>query len=182
MAPYMAWRAVEAALGGVAVVLMAPVVFAQASNPRYLVVGGLTVGFAVAMTALHAFLFVTGAALRYDSPVTELRRDLDRLALAEVCAVKWALLGGILTWLPIALLLLEAFTVVGALGRVPLPWLAANLGFGLLAIAVGHRWSRRALERRDLTPRALRIVDAMTGRSLRAAKAHLAELAAFERP
>jgi hypothetical protein len=181
MLPYLVWRIVEVATGGVAVGLMAPVVFAHASSPRYLVVGGLAVGFAVAMTALHAYLLVAGSALGYDRPVTELRRDLDRLVLAEVRALKWALLGGILTWLPIALLLLEAFSGLAALGRVPLPWLMANLAFGVVAIVLGHRWSQRVLERRDLPPTTRRIVDALAGRSLRAARAHIAELAAFER-
>jgi DNA-directed RNA polymerase specialized sigma24 family protein len=42
-------------------------------------------------------------------------------------------------------------------------------------------WSRRYVERPGLGPRARRILDAVSGRSLRSATVHLAELASFVR-
>lgn len=180
--PHLGWRALEVLLGLAAVALTAPVVLAHRADGRYLVVGGLTVACWIAVTALGGYLLCAGAALRYDQPLTALRRRLDQLALAEYHALKWALLGGVLTWLPLALLVLEALTGAPALARAPAPWLWANLGFGVVVLVAGHAWSRRVVETSDMSPRARRIVDALAGRSLRAARAHAAELAAFERP
>ncbi len=60
-------------------------------------------------------------------------------------------------------------------------WLGANLAFGILVLALGQALSRRYVERADLSPPARRVVDAVSGRALRLAAGHLAELASFER-
>lgn len=71
--------------------------------------------------------------------------------------------------------------VAAGLGRVDLAWLVANLGFGLGVLVAGRALSRRYVERPDLAPWARRLVDAGSGRGLRVAARHLAELARFER-
>jgi hypothetical protein len=175
LAPYLAWRALEVVLGVAALLVLMPLLAAHAAEPRYLVVGGALAAFTAGITALCARLLVRALRLDHSGPVTAIQREVERLQLAEVRALEWALLGGVVLWLPAALLLFEALTGVDALARVDLAWLAANLVFGLLVLALGQAWARKHVERPG------RLVDALSGRSLQAAKRHLAELASFER-
>lgn len=179
--PYLLWRVLELALGVAALSVVLPVVAAHRAEPRYLVVGGALAAFAAGITALCAYLLVNGLQLAFDGPVTAIQRDVERLKLAEYHAFKWALLGGVLLWLPALLVPFEALTGVDALARVDLPYLVGNLVVGLVVLALGQAWSRKYVERSDLSPFARRVVDSLTGWSLRRATGHLAELARFER-
>lgn len=179
LAPYVLVRALEVAAGIAALLAIVPVLAAHAGEPRYLVVAGALAVFTVWMTALCAFALVHALRLDHGAPVTTLQRGLEHLALAEYRAFKWALLGGVLLWLPALLVLLEALTGVAALARVELRWLAANLALGIAVLALGLLLSRRYVERP--APWSRRVMDALSGRPLRAARKHLAELARFER-
>jgi len=181
LAPYVLRRAVEVALGVAALLVVMPILAAHLSEPRYVVAGGALAVFAAGITALSAYLLVNGLGLDHGEAVTALQRDVERIKLAEYRALKWTLLGGVVTWLPAVLILFEALTGVDALARVDLAWLAANLVFGVAVLALGQVLSRKYVERTDLTPFARRLVDAASGRSLRAVTEHLAELASFER-
>ena len=181
LAPYVLRRAVEVALGVGAMLVVVPILVAHRAEPRYVVAAGALAVFAAGITALSAYLLVNGLRLDYGGAVTAIQRDVQRIRLAEYRAFKWTLLGGVVIWLPAALILFEALTGVDALARVDLAWFAANLVFGLAILALGQALSRKYVERKDLTPFARRLVDAVSGRSLRAVTAHLAELARFER-
>jgi hypothetical protein len=181
LVPYAAWRALEVGLGVAVLVAVVSVLAAHLGEPRYVVVAGGLAAFVVAITALSAQVLVHSLQLDYGGPVTAIQRALERVRRAEYRATKWALLGGIAAWLPAGLVLFEALTGVDALARVDLAWLVANLGFGVVVLALGQALSQRYVERTDLSPRARRVVDALSGRALRAATRHLAELARFER-
>jgi hypothetical protein len=181
LAPYVLWRGLEVVLGVAALCAVLPVLGAHVAEPRYLTAGGALAAYAAWITALCAYLLFSGLRLDYDGPVTAIQRDLERLKRAEVRAFKWAVLGGVVIWLPALLILFEALTGVEALARAELPWLASNLVFGLLVLALGQALSRRYVERTDLKPWARRLVEAASGRALRRAAENLAELARFER-
>ncbi len=181
LAPYVLWRALEVALGIAALLVVMPVLAAHVGEPRYLVAAGALAVFTVGITALSAYLLVNGLQLDYDGPVTVIQRDVERIKLVEYRALKWAVLGGVVIWLPAALVLFEALTGVHALARVDLIWLVANLIFGLVVLAVGQVVSRKHVERPDLAPWARRLVDAVSNRALRSGARHLAELSRFER-
>jgi hypothetical protein len=179
LAPHVILRALEVVVGVAALLAIGPVLAAHLGEPRYLVVGGALAALTVWITALCAYQLVHVLQLDHGAPVTALQRDVERLVLAEYRAFKWALLGGVLLWLPALLVLFEALTGVDALARVELRWLAANLFVGLVVLLVGQLLSRRYVERP--APWSRRVVDALSGRPLRAAQKHLAELARFER-
>lgn len=179
--PYVLWRALEVALGIAALLVVVPILAAHLAESRYVVAAGALAVFTIGITALCAALLVKGLALDYSGPVTSIQRDVERIKLMEYRAFKWALLGGVVIWLPATLVLFEAATGVDALARAHLPWLAANLALGLVVLAVGQMLSRKYVERSDLKPWAHRLVDALSGRGLRAAARHLAELSSFER-
>jgi len=181
LAPYVLWRALEVALGIAALVVVMPVLAAHVAEPRYAVVAGALAVFAAGITALCVYLLVKSLKLDYGGPVTAIQRDVERIRLVEYRALKWAVLGGVVAWLPAALVVFEALSGVDALARIDLAWLIANLLFGLAVLGLGHVLSRRYVERSDLGPRARRLVEALSGRALRSAAGHLAELARFER-
>lgn len=181
MAPYLLWRALEVAICIAVLVAVVAVLGAHIAEPRYFVVAGTVAVFSFVITALNGYLLVSGLRLDYEGPVTAIRRDVERIKLAEYRAFKWALLGGVMLWLPVLLVLFEALTSVAALARVNLAYLVANLVFGLAVLALGQMLSRRYVERPDIGPRTRRLVEAISGRALRTAAGNLADLARFER-
>jgi hypothetical protein len=180
LAPYIAGRAAETALGAGLLLVAGSVLGDHATEPRYAVAAGAVMVFAAAVTALSAYLLAASVTMDYGRPVMAIQGDIERFRIVEYRAITWAVLGGVVVWLPAALVLFEALTGAPALARVPLGWLAANLAFGLVVLGVGLALSRRYVERPDLGPVARRVMDAVSGRGLRRASGHLAELAAFQ--
>jgi hypothetical protein len=181
LTPYLAFRALEVALGAVVLFAVVAVLARHGAEPRYLLIGGPLAVFVGAATAMSGALLARAASVDYGERVTALQRVVAQLRVAEYRALKWALLGGVVFWLPAALVLFEALTGVDVLARADLAWLVANLAFGGFVLALGQAMSRRYVERADLSPWAGRVVDAVSGRALRRAAGHLAELASFER-
>lgn len=181
LAPYVVWRALEVVLGIAALLLVVPVVISHVGEARYMAMATPFAVFVAGITAPCAYLLVNSIKLDYGGAVTAIQRDVEHLKLVEYQATKWAVLGGIVFWLPAALVFFEAVTGVDALARADLAWLVGNLVFGVVVLAVGLAWSRRVVERPGLGPRQRRILDAVSGRSLRSVTSHLDELARFQR-
>lgn len=181
LAPYLLWRALEAVAGLVVIALVGGVLGAHLGELRYVAMAGIVLAFAVAVTATTIYLLLRAIRLDYSGPLTEVQLAVERLKRIEYRAFKWALLGGIVVWLPAALVLFEALFTVNALARVDLAWLASNVVFGLSLLWLGQLLSRRYVERPDLGPWARRLVDRVSGRSLESVDRHLAELASLAR-
>lgn len=180
LAPYVLWRALEVAIGIAALLVVVPVLAAHIAEPRYIVVAGALAVSTAWITALCAYLLVNALQLDYGGPVTAIQRDVERLKIVEYRAFKWALLGGVLLWLPALLVPFEALTGIDALARVQIPYLVGNLLVGLVVLAAGMVLSRKYVERSDSKLRTRRWVDALSGRALQRAAGHLAELSKFE--
>ncbi|MEZ4364495.1 MAG: hypothetical protein R3B48_30240 [Kofleriaceae bacterium] len=181
LTPYFGWRALELVLGAGLLFAIGPVVARHLGEPRYALLGSAAILYVALLIALTGYLLGRGASLRYERPVTELRHELDRLALVEYHGFKWALLGGVVTWLPIVLLALEALSGVDLLARVDGAWLLGNVAVGAALLGLGQLAARRLIERPTDPARASRLLDALSGRGLRQARARVAELAEFAR-
>ncbi|MFN0245125.1 MAG: hypothetical protein ACKVWV_19755 [Planctomycetota bacterium] len=181
LAPYVVCRALEVIVGIAALIAVMSVLVAHPGEPRYLLVGGTLAVFTIGLTVLCAYLLVNVVRLDRSGPVTHILREIERIQLAEYVCFKWALLGGTVLWLPALLVPFEALTGIDALARVHLSFLALNLTFGLAVLLVGQALSKRYVERPVSSARARRLVDALSGRGLRVASEHLAELARFTR-
>lgn len=174
-------RSLEVALGIATIVAAIAVLTKHITDPRYLIVAGGVAAVAGYVSVLCAYALRQTARIDYAAPVMKLQLTVERIRLAEYRALKWTLLLGIVAWLPIALILFEALTGFDALARVGLPWLVANIVFGLVCLGIGQAISRRYVERTDLNPWARRLVESLSGRAVRSATQQLAELAQFER-
>lgn len=181
LAAQRAWWLVEAVLVLGLAMVAAAVVAGHPAEARYLLVGAPVAGLALALAALTVRLVVTAGRVDPTADVVASQRVVEELTLAEYRATRWAVLGGVLAWLPAALLLFEAVTGVPALARVDLAWLVANLALGIVVLVAGVALSRRYVERPGSSPRARRLIDALSGRGLRATAAHLADLTSFAR-
>ena len=177
LAPFAVARAIELAIGIVVSLAVIAVIARHPTELRYLLVGVPLAVFSIAITASCGVLLARIAKLDYSGAVTALQRELEEVNVVEYHATKWAVLGGTLLWLPALLVVFEAVTGVPALGRVDLRYLLANLAFGAGVLGLGLWLSRRYVERAG----ASRIAGALSGRSLRTARAHLIDLAQFQR-
>ncbi|HMP79164.1 MAG TPA: hypothetical protein PKD54_06910 [Pirellulaceae bacterium] len=178
--PVLIVRSVEVALGVVTIMATMSVLAKHATEPSYLVVAGGLALLAGYVTGLCVFALMRTLKLDYSAPVTTLQRAVEEIRLAEYRAFKWTLLIGIVAWLPISLVLLEALTGVAALAHVAWPWLAVNILFGVVCAAIGQGISRRFVERADLAPWARRLMESLSGRAVKSAAEYLAELSRFE--
>jgi len=179
--PFLIGRTVEVALGIATIVAAMAVLTDHVTDPRYIIVAGGLAAVAACVTGLCAHALLRTVRLDYAAPVATLQRTVEGIRLADYRAFKWTLLLGIVAWLPIALILFEAVTGVHALARVSLPWLAANVVFGVACLGLGQALSRRFIERTDLAPWARRLVESLSGRAVKSAARRLAELSRFER-
>lgn len=178
--PFQLLRAVETLAGGTLVVASIHVLSQHPAELWYQLVAGGVALMSAYITLLCVLAWQQSFAMDYSAAVTSLQRTLEQIRRAEYRAFKWSLLLGIVAWLPISLVVLEACTGFPALARVNTTWLFANLLFGVACVVAGQALSHRYVERTDLAPWARRLVDALSGRAVRSATQHLQELARFE--
>jgi len=179
LAPYALGRALEVAVGVAALGLVTRVLAQNPIDPLYLSIVGATVLYFVGIVATSGTLLVRALQLDHAEPVTALQRRVERMKLIEYAAFQWAFLGGVVLWLPIPIVLLEALSGAPLLARVDSGWLAANLACGALFAVAVRLWARAYVERSDARPWARKLRAGLSPRSLRRATEHLDELARF---
>lgn len=134
---------------------------------------------AIALLASAAWQMKAIRGLDYAMPVLALQRRLQTMKAHRVQATRWTLLLAPLMWTPLAIVAahaLFAFDLVRAFG---MPWIAANLAFGIAFIPAAIGLCRRVLGRRGAAPWVQRLSDDIAGRSLVAAIESLGELDRF---
>jgi hypothetical protein len=176
---YVLRSSVEATLLVAGAAMLWPVLVAHRHEFRYLCAGGAVLVWLLGLGVWLVRLAVQAAVIDFGAAITAVQRQLGALRLRECHGVKWALLGGVVVWLPLPLLLLEAATGAPLLAAIDGAWLAANLLCGLLLLGLGRRWASQRLPTPDSGPVLSTIVDALGDRSLRRAQEQLVELAAF---
>jgi hypothetical protein len=195
--PYMVWRTFEVAVGAAATALSGMVLSRHLDDWLYVTVAGSVLMFAILMTATTIALMVRAMQLDHGEQVSDVQKRVATLKLAEFRAFKWALFGGVVLWLPALLVVIEALTatVSGAnsglehshtngtqlLRQVPLPWLFANMAFGLAVLALGHLWAKKHVDTKLRSPGGQRLLDYASGRQLASISRDLDELSAFSR-
>ena len=179
LAPYALWRAVEVAVGVCALGLVARVLANGPLELLTLAIAGSVLLYFAGFVAGSGALLVHSLQLDHAAPVTALQRHLGRMQRIEYVVFQWALLGGVVLWLPIPVVLLEAISGEPLLARLDGGWLAANLAFGLVFAVAVRWWARTYVERPDAPPWARRLRAGLSAESLRRATEHLDELARF---
>ncbi|MBN8483022.1 MAG: serine/threonine protein kinase [Xanthomonadales bacterium] len=178
------WGQVLQAVFGVPFILLAALLWMRVhALPDGLPLGALVAGivvqlYGIATVALAGETIRRIGAIDYAAPVVEIQKQLAALRRTYIVS---GMVGGLpwwFLWVPI-LLVLAGLGGVDLYAKVPeMVWIGLGVGAaGLLATAWFHRWSR--------DPRRPRLAAAMdaavSGNSLRKARAQLDELERFER-
>jgi hypothetical protein len=164
---------------GVAFIALAALLWSSKPEVASVIAAGVVVhAYGVACILMAGIVLAGMGKVEYSVPVLEIQKQLARVRRAYIVSGMVAGLPWWFLWVPV-LMVGVGLGGVDLYARAPsLVWSGLGIGAaGLLATAWFHRWSRSG-ER----PRLARAMeDAVTGRSLRKAQAHLEELVRFER-
>ena len=134
--------------------------------------------YAVGLVIAGARQLADARAIRYDAPVVEIQRKLEVLHLRRVRSIIGTLLFAPLMWVPLL--------IVGARGffgldvyAAGIPWLAANVAFGLAVIPLAGWVARRYGARLGASPWMRELADTIAGRTLAEAREALAVIEGF---
>lgn len=116
----------------------------------------------------------------YSAPVLALQHKLAGLRASRVRMTCWLLLLSPLLWTPLAIVVAQGlfgFDIYRGIGSA---WIALNLALGLAVIPLAIWIARRHAEQVSGSPLLNHVSDAIAGRSLAAARAHLEEIRRFQ--
>lgn len=174
------WRACELLFALAAASATTTLVPAHAEAPWELAAVLATTALALVWAGDSAARWLAWQRLRFDVPVVRAQREVLRLQRAEARATLVVLAVGVCWWLPTALLAIEFVGGPAWLGVVDGPWLAANLGFGLLFACGLQRLARRLARAGRVMGSRDRWLQLLGGVTLARLAAELADLAALE--
>ena len=116
----------------------------------------------------------------YSAPIVALQKQLEQLRIDRIRTTKWTLVLSPLLWTPLLIVSLEGVFGLDAYRLLDGTWLAANLLFGVVFLAVMVWAARRLGDRFKGSPFVQRLLDDVAGRSLSAAAGFLKARAQFE--
>jgi hypothetical protein len=117
----------------------------------------------------------------YTGPVAAIQRRLEALRALRIRTTQAIFLLSPLLWTPLLIVGLRALFGVDAYAVLGIPYLLANLTFGV-TFALATLWvCRRFADRLDRSPFVQRLARDVAGANLTAALQKLEALAAFER-
>jgi hypothetical protein len=148
-------------------------------QPRFLL-PAIAIGvYAIALVIANASQIAALKALDYDEPVVAIAQRLESLKAQRIRTTLGMLLLGPLMWLPFFIVGIRLLFGADVYAVAGLPWLVANVLFGLAVIPLAIVLAR-IFGPRLRGSNALRILAAdIAGRSLANALEHLATLRSF---
>jgi hypothetical protein len=154
---------------------------AHITELRFFVPALLLQLFAIVQLALHIHKLVVLRSLDYSEPVVSIQKRLARLRVRWLRQLVWLYACIPLLWPPLLIVAMQGLLGLDAYTLLGLPYLGVNLLVGLACVPL-VLWLARALAPRvGHVPALRRLVDDLTGRSLREALDALDAAAAFER-
>lgn len=170
----------ELVMGLVSLVALGAFIAANVHELRFVVPALLLHGVALVLTAISGRQWLQVGSLDYAAPITQLQTGVESLRLSTVRTTQWVLWLSPLLWTPLLIVGLRGVAGVDAWRALGTGYLAANVLFGLVFLAlmvVGSRW----LTKRPTGAAWLqRLAHAVAGTNLNVAREQLARLAAFE--
>lgn len=133
---------------------------------------------AVVIATVHQLVAIR--RIDYSAPIVEIQKRLESLRVERIRTTIWTLLAAPLLWTPLLIVALKSLLGVDAYDSFGPGFLAANVLFGLLVLALGLRISRRYADRIYRSPLVQRFMQDLSGRSLAKATGFLGALARFE--
>lgn len=154
---------------------------AHITEPRFFVPALLLQLFAIVQLALHIHKLVVLHSLDYSEPVVSIQKRLAALRVRSLRQLVWLYACLPLLWPPLLIVAMQGLLGLDAYTLLGLPYLAVNLLVGLTCVPLVLWLARFLAPRVAHLPALQRLVDDLTGRSLREALDALDAAAAFER-
>ncbi len=132
--------------------------------------------YAVGMLAANVRQLARIRQIEFGGEVATVQLQLEMLRVLRIRITRGALLAGAIVWAPFAIVIAR---VVLGIETYSLPWLCANLAFGLLLIPLVYWVSNRFGDRLHGSPFLQRLMKDIAGQNLEDARAFLADLSAM---
>jgi len=152
----------------------------HAAEARFLVPAVTLHLFVIALVIACIRQIVSISQVDYGAPIVAIQKRLELLQVERIRTTKWTLLLAPLVWTPLFIVTLKGLFGVDVYAAFGAVWLAANVVFGLLVIAVGVWISRRYAGRMERSSLMQRLLRDIAGHNLTAATAFLRSLSQFE--
>jgi hypothetical protein len=137
---------------------------------------------AIALLAAYARQYASLRTLDWGAPVASIQRRLADVRVRRVRVLRWILLLAPLLWALMLIVTLKGFLGVDAYGAFGLRFIAANVLFGLVFLAVALWISRRYSDRLRGHPFLRERLRDLAGHNLAEAEQFAAAAAGFARP
>lgn len=172
----------ERIVWAIAIGLLALFIADHVDQPRFLVPAFLMLAWTIVTGAVGFQQRAAMLALDYGQPAVEVQRKLAKIRIARLLAFKWSFLTGqVVWWVPLLIVLFAALGVdLYGVSQTVAFFLAANVAAGLLFIPVAAIAAKRVSARFERSPRFQRLLDAIAGEDIAAARAFLDELGRYE--
>ena len=175
----IAWQ-IELALAFIATALLARFTVTHILHPRFAFPGILLMVMAAALVSMYVRRVLALHAIDFGGPIVTIQEQLETVRIAEIRATKWTLLLAPLAWTPFLVVVFQGLFHIDVYEHFSHAWLAGNVIFGLVVIAL-ERWiSFRYAERMQNSPRLQRWMRDLSGYNLRAATKFLHTAREFE--
>lgn len=173
------WQ-VELALALIATAMLAGYSWLHLLQPRFLLPGLLLMVGSIALVCTYIRRLMAIRAIDFSGPIVTIQKQLESIRIAEIHATKWTLLLAPLAWTPFLIVVFQGLFRVDVYTHFPAAWLAGNVIFGLVVVAV-ERWiSIRYAERMHRSPRLQRWMRDVNGYNLNAAMKFVRSAGEFE--
>jgi hypothetical protein len=170
----------EVLLGVVTVVLLGSFLYDHLGAARFVIpAAALDLG-AIGLLRSTIVQLMQTLQIDHGDPVAAVQRRIEVLRMQRSRYVRWILIASPLIWTPLAIVLLQGVLGIDAYVVPGVPWLIANLAFGVVVLAAALWISSRYGERLGRHPLLHRLARSLAGYHLHAAAGHLEALSAFE--
>jgi len=143
---------------------------------------------ATAVLDVYAIAILAGTIAQYahlgridfDAPVIAIARAVERLSLLRARQSLWTLALAPLMWPPLAIAATRGLLGIDAVAAFGMPWIAANVAFGVGVLALSVRLARRYGQGANAASWFRRLSASLSGHAVRSAALKLETLLRYE--
>jgi hypothetical protein len=148
-------------------------------EPRFALPAAVLHLFAIASLATMVRHMILALRIDFGGPVAKIQREIEALRVMRIRFVLATLFAGPLLWMPLLVVVLRGVFGLDAYALFGVPWIAANLAFGI-AFAAAALWAwKRFGDRPSRSPILQPILRGLAGYNLGRAIRFLTEISDF---
>jgi len=171
----------EIIVGAAAALLTGSFLASHIGDLRFMIPGLILHIAAIALVGIPTRQLVALRSMDYGQPVVALQKQMSGFRLSRVREAGWLLILGPLLWTPLAIVAAQGLLGIDLYEGFGLPWVLANLAFGVVVLALAIWAGRRYRDRLRGSGVWRSVSDGLAGRSIVVAQGFLDDVVAFER-